>query len=147
MQSETKTLSDLTAKEWNSCVRLNFGRQGYMLGLMQEHRYDPEVKAALVKSGDMIMGWALLVPPRKLPIYMLYGTWARRAKYTVQVYVRKSHRGKGIGKAVMIEALKSDSNPSVIPHDEPSGALFSSFRVRTDRASRQEFFPKKKKVA
>lgn len=137
MEIRHKKVEDLTALEYKACYSANYGWDGLMQGVLVDCRKNPHRSPGSVillwngpdDSTKSLIGWALLTP-----VSGSGAVWAsrwnrRRAKYTVQFWVKSNHRKKGYGKVLMDEVQKLDSCPHVFPHNDSSGALFSDYTV------------------
>lgn len=77
-----------------------------------------------------LIGWAPLTPVRREGLLAVTPWVMKRSKYSVQFWVKRQYRRKGHGKTLMREVKKLDPRPHVLPHDEASMELFSSFKVQ-----------------
>ena len=102
--------------------KLNFGRGGMMLRVINAlHNLDGEpprddARVLYAKSGNTILGWAILVDPA------LYNS---PTSTEVHFYVAEEHRRKGIGTRLMRAARRHwGKSFRVCPHDVPSREFF-----------------------
>lgn len=120
---ETIPLRDLSNEDYRRCDSLNARGNGCMRSdLAHCRRHSPTAIVCMAKEGNILLGWALVFPG---------GLPQRSAHF----YVRKTHRGQGIGKMLMTEVLDSHKKIRVFPHDRTSAKFFKTFRksVTTNR--------------
>lgn len=152
MEIRQKSVKDLTPVEYRACYLANYREAGYMQEEVSRCRkLDLPGIAILLwdgpddKTGSLI-GWALLTPVRLHGL--IGGSWytKKRARYSVQFWVKTQYRRKGHAKTLMAEVKKLDPRPHVFPHDRASGELFSAYDVTVLQHDR-EFIRKKPRVA
>lgn len=151
MQIKDKPVAELTNLEYRACYRANYGMNGYMQGMLVSARAGEYGHAILLWDGPedkmtSLIGWALLTPVNPDDIAGGTNYTLRRSKYTVQFWIKRQYRRKGHAKRLMFEVKKHDPRPHVIPHDEVSAELFSSFDVTVQQNS-QSWLKRKPKVA
>jgi GNAT superfamily N-acetyltransferase len=145
MQVLTKKVSDLTPTEYKQCHRLNLG-QGMGGGWMQptlEHyrKTGGEARAVMLKDDELLVGWGLLSPTKshfKEGPYGITPYVKRRAKYSLMLYVRRSHRGKGYGRILLDEARRFDPRPKVW-YSHHAEKLYASSKVTANKDTRKRF--------
>lgn len=132
-----KPLSQLTDNEYRACRNATLGDGGYMWYDIHYSRRRDDSHAIMLRGG-YLYGWALLIPVN-VPQEMYVTKHGKRvSKYTAQFFVRERMRGRGYGQILMNEVIdKYDPRPFVIPHDDKSGALFSKFRVSSEKEYRK----------
>lgn len=150
MEIVHKDVSDLTRPEFRTLHRNTFGDDGLMQGELERCRDYNYGRVIMIYSDGprrTFIGWVLLVPVR------IYGAVAAtrwvmsRSKYTAMFYVNSRHRRKGYGKELMKEVKAYDENPHVLPHDEASQELFSSFKVQVMMEDKKHMRRGKPKIA
>jgi GNAT superfamily N-acetyltransferase len=115
-----------------------------MKEFLRAHRHEPDSMAIMLKS-RYLDGWALLIPTKSLDIG--WGPTAyskKKSRYTFQVYVRESQRGKGYGHILINEAQKISRPLFVWPHDRISGGFYAQYKVVCTIDDRQEYLRKRK---
>jgi GNAT superfamily N-acetyltransferase len=134
MEIRHKLVSELTDTEYKACLAANFGWEGYMREELKLCRDGYPGKAILLWHGPedtirSLRGWALLTPTKAhgLMAVTQYGTTV--SKYSAQFWVKRQWRRRGYGTILMEEVKKYDPRPHVLPHDDASSELFSSFNV------------------
>jgi GNAT superfamily N-acetyltransferase len=96
-----------------------------------------------ILAGKRLSAWALLIPTKQISADFDVTSYSkRRSKYTVQLYVRRVCRRRGLGSALMDEALKYDPRPFCWPHDKASGTFFGAYSVTTDKLGRNTYIRK-----
>lgn len=145
MRIITKTLSELTDKEYKDCWYLNMRGSGMMMYSLMDNKKSPRSYAIMAYGGSKLLGWALLVPFEDEVGWFPTNYQRRHAKFVTQFYVRKSWRNKGIGSELMSEVKKIEPVPVVIPHDPTSGNFFASHKVITDKYRRSIITKAKKR--
>lgn len=134
MEIITKTLAELDSKQYRACYSLNM-RTG---GLMQESlmyakdEYPAEAKAIMAWADEVLLGWVLLVPTKQKSAVWVSDYAKKVSKYTVQIYVRGSHRRRGLARTLMDEAIRHDPRPHVVPWSDESYEFFSDYTVATE---------------
>jgi len=137
MDIRHKKVSELTPVEYKACKSANYGPDnGYMheeVTRCRQGKYPGEVIMLWDGPDDStrsLLAWALLTPVRRHGLLSVTEWVMKRSKYSVQFWVKRQHRRKGYGKILMAEVKKYDENPHVMPHDDASSELFSSFKVQ-----------------
>jgi hypothetical protein len=131
-----KSLAGLSDLERKACHHLNFRGGGYMQNDLREYAGRDDCLAIMLWESDALQGWALLLPTKIADLYC--SRYAKRhSKYLVQIYVRASKRGKGLGHDLMGVALGFDPKPHVFPHDPRSAAFFARYDVTCEQKYRQ----------
>lgn len=135
MEIRHKKVSELTPVEFRACYAANYGYEGYMREELNRCKRGHPGQVILLWDGPdntarSLIGWALLTPTRCHGLLAVTRHAKSRSTYTAQFWVKSRHRRKGYGKILMQEVKNYDPRPHVIPHDEASGELFSSFNVQ-----------------
>lgn len=136
MEIRRKHVSEMTPLEYRACYRANYGTEGYMQEELARCKIGYPGEVILLWDGPddtekSLIGWALLTPVRRYGLLSVTRWVMRKSKYTVQFWVKRQHRRKGYGKILMNEVKTNyDPNPHVIPHDDASSELFSSYKVQ-----------------
>lgn len=135
MEIRHKPVSEMTPVEYRACYRANYGEEGYMQEELARCKSGYPGNVIMLWEGPddtarSLIGWALLTPVRQHGLLAVTRWVTTKSKYTVQFWVKKPHRKKGFGKMLMNEVKKYDENPHVMPHDDASMELFSSFKVQ-----------------
>lgn len=152
MEIRHKAVSELTTVEYRACYKANYGPfEGYMSEELVCCRNGAPGQVIMLWDGPddtikSLIGWALLTPVRKHGLLAVTDWVMKRSKYTVQFWVKKQHRRKGCGKILMSEVKKLDPKPHVMPHDDASSELFSSFEVQVLQGDKH-WLKRKPKVA
>jgi GNAT superfamily N-acetyltransferase len=152
MQVVHKKVSELTPTEYKKCHRLNLGQGrygGWMQPTLEHYRKNGgDARAVMLKDGDLLVGWGLLSPTKSHFNAGPYGITPyvkRRTKYSLMMYVRKSHRGRGYGKLLLEEARKVDPRPMVW-YSHTAEKIYATSTVTTDKPTRQRFNEIKSRV-
>lgn len=137
MEIRHKPVSELTPLEYKACKAANYGPDnGYMyeeVARCRAGKYPGEVIMLWEGPDDSIkslLGWVLLTPVRRHGLLAVTEWVMKRSKYSAQFWVKRQHRKKGYGKILMNEVKKIDPNPHVMPHDDASSELFSSYNCQ-----------------
>lgn len=136
MEIRHKPVSELTPVEYRACKLANYGPEnGYMYEELGRCRLGAPGEVIMLWDGPddttkSLLGWVLLTPVRRYGLLAVTEWVMKRSKYTVQFWVKRQHRRKGYGKVLMNEVKRLDPKPHVIPHDNASSELFSSFDVQ-----------------
>lgn len=136
MEIRTKKVSELTDVEYRACWRANYGWEGYMQSELVAAREGRRQGIAILlwdgpdDTARSLRGWALLTPVRLHGNIAVTRWAASRSKYTAEFWVKRQWRRKGYGTMLMKEVKKHDRRPHVLPHDNASSELFSSFDVQ-----------------
>lgn len=153
MEIRHKRVEDMTPVEYRACYLANYGMEtGLMAGELSDCRHgDYNGQVIMLWDGPddtvrSLIGWALLTPVRKTGLLAVTDWAMKRSKFTVQFWVKSPYRRKGYGKLLMTEVKELDPRPHVIPHDERSSELFSSFEVQVLRSDKH-WIKRKPKVA
>lgn len=148
MNITTKSLPELTPREYRDCYYLNYRKNGYMQQFLRENQFEYDSKAILLTE-DRLLGWALLIPTRRVD-----RDWGptdysvKKSRYTYQVYVRKTERGKGYGHALIKEALKIDPRPLFVwPHDNTSGIFYQKYHDKIICNAHERGYYLRRKIA
>lgn len=136
MEIRRKPVGDLTPVEYRACYRANYGTEGYMQEELVRCRKGHPGEVIMLWDGPddtvrSLIGWALLTPVRRHGLLSVTEWVMKKSKYTVQFWIKRQYRRKGHGTMLM-GAVKTyyDPNPHVMPHDNASAELFSSFKVQ-----------------
>lgn len=128
-----KDVKDLTRGEYQAFYRANFGDEGYMQGELARCRHQGFYGRTISIWSDTkrreLLAWALLTPVREYGPLQVTRYTKTQSKYTVELWVKWKHRGKGYGKALMNEVYNYDDRPNVLPHDEISEKFYSNYNV------------------
>jgi GNAT superfamily N-acetyltransferase len=112
----TVPLRDLSSYEYKQCYSLNARQLGDMQDALARHRYSKRAIACLAKDeNDILLGWALSFK-------------GRNKQPDTHFYIRKTHRGHGIGTRLMREVLRTHNKIRVYPHNASSARFFCAFR-------------------
>lgn len=149
---EKKSLADLTPVEWKACYTANYGAGGYMRNTFMNNRYNQDAFVLMVWDGPHdsaknMLAWALATPVTSRGYTSATYYARKRAKYTVQFWVKRPYRQRGIGHSLMQEIKKYDETPHVFPHDDKSGEFFSGYNVTATASERTWMRNNKPKAA
>ncbi len=117
MQIQMVPAPKLGPEDYQRCRSLNAREDGRMQREITVNRDSNQHFIYMAKDGDKLLGWALV----------FRRNWEKEPRG--HFYVRKTHRGQGIGKQLMKEVLNSHKKIRVMPHDEKSGIFFCEFRT------------------
>lgn len=135
MEIRHKHVSELSPVEYRACYKANYGPvNGYMLEELIRCKKGYPGEVVMLWDGPeetkSLIGWCLLTPVRLYGLLAVTRWVMGRSKYTAMFWVKKQYRKKGYGKMLMTEVKKIDPNPHIMPHDDASSELFSSFNVQ-----------------
>lgn len=142
MQIIHKRVIDLNPVEYRACYKANYGFEGYMQEELCRCKWRNAPGEVIMlwdgppDSANSLIGWCLLTPVRMWGLLGVSRWVYGRSKYTAEFWVKRQYRRRGYGKMLMNEVKKLDPNPHVIPHDEPSSQLFSSYKVQVMRGDK-----------
>lgn len=147
-----KPVADLNTIEYRACYKANYGAEGYMQEELSRCRRGHPGEVILLWDGPddatkSLIGWVLMTPVREYGLLAVTRWVMGKSKYTVQFWVKRQHRRKGHGTALMNEVKRLDPNPHVMPHDDASAELFSSFKCQVLKDDKAWLKPGKPKVA
>lgn len=150
MDIKHKAVSELTPVEYAACYKANYGPvEGYMATELTfaRHRKATDARVVMLWDGPedstrSLIGWVLMTPVATTGLVAATPYTASKSKYTLQCWVKRPYRRKGNGALLIAEAKKYDPKPHVMPHDDPSGELFSCFDVQVMK--QDKFWMKKK---
>lgn len=136
MEIRHKPVSELTKVEYKACYTACYSLDnGYMKEELARCKGGHPGQVIMLWDGPddtakSLIGWALLTPVREYGLLAVTRWVMSRSKYTVQFWVKRQYRRKGYGKILMDEVKKLDERPHVLPHDDASSELFSSYNVQ-----------------
>lgn len=141
-----KPVFDLGPSAIDFVYEANFGYEGMMLEELDRiYRNKDREPLAMIIHDPHPVGWALLCPVTLDCRRPHHGTTytKRVSKYTIQIFILEEHRKKGYGTALMNEITANyDAKPHVMPHDTPSGELFSKYKITTTQSDRSHLVKK-----
>lgn len=121
-----KTPQELTPKERKSCYSMSYHNSGdisTMLNLCLHQNAKGLVWLAY--EDNIIVGWAIVMTKD------MFGAGDRRCPWFAKGYygmwVRRSHRRRGIAQAILREVRRGGRVIIVQPHDVASTALYSKY--------------------
>jgi GNAT superfamily N-acetyltransferase len=152
MRTVTKHVGDLTAVEYRACWDANYRSGGYMQGTLGEIRRGERDGFVIMlwdgprtNQGNMA-AWCLVTPVSLTGISQGTRYSMKKAKYTVEFWVKRRYRKQGLATRLMKEVKKYDDTPHVFPHSKASGEFFSKFNVTASGGDRR-WLKNKPKVA
>lgn len=149
-----KDVDKLTETEFKACRLANYGAGGYMREELDGCR-DPRSlrtgRAIMLWDGPKdkitsLRGWALLTPVRTWGVVAGSPWNKKKAKYTVQFWIKRQYRKNGLATKLMDEVIKLDPCPHVFPHNKSSGNFFSNYNI-TASAFDRNWIKKKRPAA
>lgn len=152
MEIRHKQVRDMTSVEYRACYQACYAVwNGYMKEELTRCKSGHPGQVIMLWDGPddkvtSLIGWALLTPVRTYGLLAVTRWVMSRSKYTAQIWVKRKFRRQGYGKILMDEIKKLDPNPHVLPHNNASSELFSSYRVQV-LASDKHWIKRKPKVA
>ena len=142
MEVRFKDVVDMTPTEYRACYLANYGSGGYMRDdLVAARDGRRQGKVYLLWEGPednttSLHGWSLITPIRRGGRGGASRYAMKKAKHTVQFWVKRNHRKKGYGKLLMDLAVMYTPHPHVFPHSKNSSRLFKDYDVTASKRDR-----------